>query len=197
MNCYEWLHNFSLSGMSITADIAYEQPNPDPELPPILVTITGTQEYPDVGPPYTRRGMRCGVGYDSFYARRDSYVGYQRFQVLTEIQATEFFPLVVSSPDEPDMHAGIFEAAFSSFPKFISGLFKPWLPDDPAFVCADGIWRKSTNVTQGLVRILAEDSTLLAVGYFDRIEPGAAITYYRPDEFEASVGAGVINYIIA
>jgi len=196
MNCYQWLHNFSLTGMSITADIAYEEPNSDPELPPISVTISGTQTYPDVGPPYTRRGMRCGVGYDSFYARRFSHLGYQRFQLITNIQATEFYPLVITIPDSPDGHAGIFETSLDTAPIFISGLFKPWNPEDPAFVCADGIWRKSTNVTKGLVRILAEDGTLLAVGYFDRIEPGAQITYYRPDDFETSVGTGTLNYTL-
>jgi len=196
MNCYQWLHNFSLTGMSITADIVYEEPNPNPELPPISVAITGTQTYPDVGPPYTRRGMRCGVGYDSFYARRASHISYSRFLLQTFIQANEFYPLVVTADETPQGNAGVFESGFASFPIFISGLFKPWKPEDPAFVCADGIWRKSTNVTKGLVRILAEDGTLLAVGYFDRIEPGAQITYYRPDDFETSVGTGTLNYTL-
>lgn len=196
MNCYEWLHNFSISGMSITADLSYEQPNPDPEQPPVLVTVSGTQTYPDVGPPYTRRGMRCGAGYDDFYARRLGYVGYSRFQVLTFIQSAENYPLVVTIPDLPDTFAGIFTSGFDSFPIFISGLFKPWRPSDPAYICADGIWRKSTNFTKGQVKILAEDGTLMAVGFYDRIEPGAEITYFKLDEYETSIGTGTLNYSI-
>lgn len=199
MNCYQWKFNVSISTISITADISYEEANVDPELPPITVTITGTQSYDDVGPPYSRKFMRCGIGADAFYASRFGIVGYQRFQISGEIGVAnleDYYPLEVSVIDAPTIKAGVFDSSFNLYPRFPTGLFKPWKTEDPAFVCADGVWRKSTNVTKGYVRILTEEGALMAYGFFDRIESGGQITYYRPDDLETSVGTGIMSYEI-
>jgi hypothetical protein len=200
MSCYEWRYNISLSGLSITANIAYEKPSPDPELPPISVTITGTQSYADVGPPYSRRQMRCGNEPGVFSASREGLTGYSRFRVNGTIAPAtfeEYYPLVIQNDGEPIFEkAGIFDSSFDFYPLFPVGLFKPWNSNDSAFVCADGIWRKSTNYTKGIVRILDQESTLLAVGIFDRIEPGAIITYYQNYDLETIIGTGTMNYSI-
>jgi hypothetical protein len=200
MSCYEWRYNISLSGLSITANIAYEEPNPDPELPPISVTITGTQSYADVGPPYSRRQMRCGNEPGVFSAYREGFTGYSRFRVNGIIAPTtfeEYYPLIIQNDGDPVFEkAGIFDSSFDLYPRFPVGLFKPWNSSDSAFVCADGIWRKSTNYTKGTVRILNQESTLLAAGIFDRIEPGAIITYYQNYDSETIIGTGTMNYSI-
>ena len=201
MNCYEWRHNVSLSAMSITANIAYNQPNPDPEQPPIPVTITGTQTYSDVGPPYSRKSMRCGFSYEKFHAVKQGLVGYTRFIINGEIAPKlreDYYPLDISIPDSPTVKAGIFDSAFDLYPQFPTGLFKPWISEDPAFVCADGVWRKSTAITKGSVRILTEESAIVAYGFYDRIESGAVVTYFLPDdyEFQNPIGTGTISYDI-
>lgn len=186
----------NLTGMSISADCAYQLPNPDPDGDPLDVTISGMHTYPDVGPPYPRRAMRCGFGYTSFWARRSDWQSYGRFFISTFIQAYEFSPLVVTTTDMPDRAASIFVAGFDSFPIFVSGLFKPEDSDDPAYTCADGIWRKSTEITKGFLQILDESQELLVYGFYDRIENGAEITYYRPDDLENPVGTGTITYTL-
>lgn len=196
MNCYEWQYAINLTGMSISAECAYQLPNPDPEGDPLDVTISGMHTYPDVGPPYPRRAMRCGVAYTSWWAKRADWQSYGRFIISTLIQSNEFAPLVVSTTDEPDRNASIFVAGFGSFPIFISGLFKPMDVDDPAYVCADGIWRKSTEITKGMVQIVDDAEELLAFGFYDRIQNGAEITYFRPDDLETSIGTGTITYTL-
>lgn len=196
MNCYEWQHQINLTGMSISANCAYQIPNPDPEGAPLDVTITGAHSYPDVGPPYPRRAMRCGTGYTSYYAKRSNWTGWDRFYILTSIQSYEFSPLVVTTTDNPDRSASILTGGFSSFPTFISGLFKPEDTDDPSYVCADGVWRKSTEITKGFVQIVDELEEPLAFGFYNRIENGAEITYYRPDDLETSIGTGTITYAL-
>ena len=199
MSCYEWKYAVQLTGLTITADISYEAENPVPEEPPITISISGTQTYSDVGPPYTRRQMRCGTGFTGYYAYREQITGYGRFRLAGEISPlsfAEYYPLVVQVNEEPPTQAGIFNSGQDYAPIFPMGLFKPWKPQDPFFVCADGVWRKSTNVTKGIVRILAEDSTLLAVGYFDRIEPGASISYYQYYDAETIIGTGTMSYSI-
>lgn len=196
MNCYEWQHAINLAGMSISAECAYQIPNPDPEGDPLNVTISGMHTYPDVGPPYPRRAMRCGVGYTSWYAKRSDWQSYGRFFISTLIQSNEFAPLVVTTTDQTDRYASIFVGGFGSFPIFISGLFKPMDTDDPAYVCADGVWRKSTELTKGIVQIIDDAAELLAVGFYDRIENGAEITYFRQNDLETSIGTGTITYTL-
>jgi hypothetical protein len=36
----------------------------------------------------------------------------------------------------------------------------------------------------------------LAFGFYSRIENGAEITYYRPDDLETSIGTGTITYAL-
>lgn len=183
--------------MSITADCSYQIENPDDPEAPLTVTISGTQTYPDTGPPYTRRGMRCGTGYTGPFAKRLDWKSYGRFYLGTEIPSNEQFPLTVGISGEPGSTAAIYDGGFTSYPKFISGLFKPENTDDPAYVCADGIWRKSTEITKGLVQIFDDIGQWLANGYFARIESGAEITYYRPNDLENSIGTGTITYTLA
>lgn len=193
MNCYEWRHSFTLTNMSISADISYEDASFDP---PATVTISGTQTYPDVGPPYTRRGMRCGQGYDGFYARRNDWQGWQRFGITSFIQSGDWYPLTVALDGAPITPAAVFDSSLDTFSIFPSGLFKPENSDDPAYVCADGIWRISTGVTKGFVRIIDESGQLLARGWYDRIGPGETITYFKPDDYDflTPIGTGAINY---
>jgi hypothetical protein len=203
MSCYEWRYNISLSGLSITADIAYEEPSPDPELPPISITIVGTQTYSDVGPPYSRRTMRCGNEPGVLSAYREGVSSYFRFRVDGIVAPTtyeESYPLVIENDNEPLFYkAGVFDSSESFYPIFPMGLFKPWDSSDPAYVCADGIWRKSTNYTKGFLRILTEEGIWLATGVYDRIEPGGAVSYYKFDDmaFETIIGTGTMDYIIS
>ena len=195
VNCYEWRHSFSLTGMSISAEIYYEVDSGDPENPATL-TISGTQTYPDVGPPYTRRGMRCGQGYDGFFARRNGLQGYERFFLTTFIQTNNGYPLTVNLEGTPIATAAVFDSSLDTFAIFPSGMFKPENTSDPFYECGFGIWTVSTGVTKGFVRILDEMAQWLAIGWFDRIGPGEVITYYRPEDFELTtpVGTGTLNY---
>jgi hypothetical protein len=190
VNCYEWRHSFSLTGMSISAEISYLDEFG------LQVTISGTQTYPDVGPPYTRRGMRCGQGYDGFFARRNGLEGYERFFLTTFIQTNNGYPLTVNLEGTPIATAAVFDSALDQFAIFPSGMFKPENSSDPFYECGFGIWTVSTGVTKGFVRIIDDAAQLLAYGWFDRIGPGEVITYYKPDDFELTtpVGTGTLNY---
>jgi hypothetical protein len=178
--------------MSISAEIYYEIDSGDPENP-ITVTISGTQTYPDVGPPYTRRGMRCGQGYNKWYARRNDWRGYERFFVTTEIQTNQWYPLDLNGMTGG---ASIFELS-SGRPIFISGMFKPENSSDPFYECGFGIWSTSTGITTGVyLEIRDEMDQVLALGALDRIGPGETVTYYKPEDFERTtpVGTGTLNY---
>lgn len=195
VNCYEWRHSFSLTGMSISAEISYQVDSGDPENPATL-TISGTQTYPDVGPPYTRRGMRCGQGYDGPYARRNDWRGYERFFITTEIQTNNWYPLTVNLEGAPIATAAVFDSTQDTFAIFPSGMFKPENTSDPFYACGFGIWTTSTGVTKSFVRIIDDMAQWLAIGWFDRIGPGEVITYYKPDDYEFTtpVGTGTLNY---
>ena len=197
MNCYEWQHQIKLSGMSITADCSYEVENPDNPETPITITISGSSTWPDVEPPYTRRGMRCGVGYDSFYAKRANWTGWERFFIIAGVQAEVTYPIeIVSSETGVIGMAGIFGSAVEGIAQFVSGVYKPEDTSDPFYACGFGVWSKSTEVTKGAVFIYSDSNELLATGFYDQIEPGAEITYYRPYEFETPIGTGTINYTL-
>jgi hypothetical protein len=190
VNCYEWRHSFSLTEMSISAEISYLDEFGE------TVTISGTQTYPDVGPPYTRRGMRCGQGYSTFYARRQGVEGYSRFVLETFIQSDNGYPLSVTINGDQTATAAVYNSSVDEIPLFLSGLFKPENSSDPFYECGFGIWTVSTGVTKGFVRIINDMAEVLAIGWFDRIGPGETITYYKPDDynFETPIGTGTINY---
>jgi hypothetical protein len=197
MNCYEWQHQISLSGMSISANCSYEVENPNDPAAPITITISGEATWPDVAPPYNRRGMRCGSGYDKQYARRSGWNNLDRFYIITGVQADITYPLEVTSSDgSPLRMAGVFGSAVSNIPFFISGLYKPEDPSDPFYACGFGVWSKSTEVTKGIVFIIAEDGEQLAIGLFPRIEPSGEITYYRDFSFDTAIGTGTMNYTL-
>lgn len=190
VNCYEWRHSFSLTGMSISAEISYLDEFG------LQVTISGTQTYPDVGPPYTRRGMRCGQGYDGFFARRNGLQGYERFFLTSYIQTNNGYSLTVNLEGAPIATAAVFDSTLDNFAIFPSGMFKPENTSDPFYECGFGIWTTSTGVTKGFVRIIDDAAQLLAYGWFDRIGPGETITYYKPDDYDFAtpIGTGTLNY---
>lgn len=199
MSCFEWKYNVQLSGLSVTANITYEEPNEDPSLPPVNVLISGSQLYDNVGPPYDRRQMRCGIQFKTFYAYRAGFTGYRKFWIDGDIAPSTYegyYPLDVTFDGEGDIKAGIFSAYFDLYPTFPTGLFKPWKETDPAFPCAQGVWSKSKNITKGQVKILTNEGVAMAFGFYDRIESGAEITYFKPDDLENSIGTGNIFYTI-
>ena len=197
MNCYEWQHQISLSGMSITADCSYEVDDPNDPANKIDITISGTQTYPDTAGPYPRRALRCGVAYGKPYVKRSDWrLNYGRFFLSTEIPSSDINPLTVTTDGVAGTAAAIYDAGFTNYPKFISGLFKPENTSDPAYVCADGVWRKSTEITKGAVQILSEFGDWLAIGFFPRIESGAVVTYYLPDDRDNPIGTGTIAYTL-
>ena len=177
--------------MSISAEISYLDEYG------FQVTISGTQTYPDVGPPYTRRGMRCGQGYDGFFARRNGLQGYERFFLTSYIQTNNGYPLTVNLEGAPIATAAVFDNTLDNFAIFPSGMFKPENTSDPYYECGFGIWTVSTGVTKGFVRIIDDAAQLLAYGWFDRIGPSETITYYKSDDynFETPIGTGTLNYI--
>lgn len=198
MNCYEWQHQISLSGMSISANCSYEAENPNDPATPITITISGESTWPDVAPPYNRRGMRCGSGYDKQYARRSGWRNLDRFYIIAGVQADVTYPIEVTSSDggAPRM-AGIFGSAVTDFAFFVSGLYKPEDPADPFYACGFGVWTKSTEITKGAIFINAEDGELLAIGLYPKIEPGGEITYYRDFSFDTPIGSGAMNYTLS
>lgn len=148
MNCYEWRHQIEISGMKISCEASWQTTN---ELvdPPEAVSLTasGETEFGDITPPTSRRGMRCGEGYTSTYARRRDWKGYGRFELKTGTGPTVGGITVTStSYEEPYIISD--SAVASENYSFVSGLYEPWLPSDPAYVCAKGIWSKSTEYTK-------------------------------------------------
>ena len=197
MNCYEWQHNISLSGMSISADCSYEIDDPSDPANKLNVTISGIQTYPDTAGPYPRRALRCGVAYGKPYAKRSDWrLNYGRFVLVSDIQSDNGNPLTVTMTNAADSYAAIYDGGFLLYPKFIGGLFKPEDTSDPAYVCADGVWRKSTEITKGAVQIFSESGDWLAVGFFQKIENGAEITYFQPYDRDNAIGTGAISYTL-
>lgn len=197
MNCYEWQHNISLSGMSISADCSYQIPDPNDPQTLIDVTISGIQTYPDTAGPYPRRALRCGVAYGKPYAKRSDWrLNYGRFFLITDIESNNGNPLTVTMTNTADSFAAIYDGGFSLYPKFIGGLFKPEDTSDPAYVCADGVWRKSTEITGGGVQIISETGEVLAFGIFPKIENGAEITYFQTYDLDNPVGTGIVSYTL-
>jgi hypothetical protein len=198
MNCYEWQHNITLTEMSVSVNCSYQEPNPDNPESPIEITIQGTQTWPDVGPPYPRKAMRCATGYQSFWAKKSNWNGLGRFFIYTNIQSDSYFSLQVSRSDGQEFQAAVHDLGTDyALQLFVSGYFKPENEDDPFWVCGDGVWRKSTGVTKAFFGISSEDGELLAIGEIPRIESGAQITFFRPDETEESIGTGTLNYNLA
>lgn len=197
MNCYEWRHNISLSGMSLSVQCSYQIPAPDGRL--LDVNISGMHTYPDVSGPYPKKAMRCGINswspYGKWYALRAGYKSYDRFLITTWVQSNEWDPITVTVTDENPRKATIFTQQ-GAFPSFISGLFKPENSDDPAYTCAYGIWSKSKEVTKGGLYVQDQFGELLVNGRWDRIQNGAEINYFRPDDPETSVGTGVMTYVL-
>jgi hypothetical protein len=138
--------------------------------------------------------MRCAA-YTGFWARRRNWSGLDRFVIDTNIQPTVFSPLQVFIDEFEAPNAAVFAISSSvDFQLFISGFFKPTNTEDPLYVCADGVWRKSTGYTETLLRLESPDVS--ATGIIERIEPGAAITFFRTDDPETQIGTGTLNYTL-
>jgi hypothetical protein len=183
--------------MSISANCSYEVENPDDPSTPETITISGQSTWPDVAPPYNRRGMRCGSGYNKAFARRNGSANLNRFYITTFVVASVYYPLEVnSSTGGPVRKAGIFGNAVFETPFFISGLYKPEDTSDPFYACGFGVWSNSTEVTKGAVFINAEDGEQLAIGLYPKIEPGGEITYYKDFSFQTQIGTGTMNYTL-
>jgi hypothetical protein len=202
MNCYEWQHQISLSGMSISANCSYEIEDPfDPTLK-YQITISGEMTYPDASPPYARRGMRCGIRGGGYAGKqpafRAGHIGLNRFTIIAEVQPNNYYPLEVNiSSGGLPTYAGIRTSAFTNIPLFLSGLYKPEDQTDPFYACGFGVWSKSKDYTSGAVFVHAEsDDELLVVGLYERIEPGGQITYYRLDDLTQPVGGGTMSYTL-
>lgn len=186
--------------MSISANCSYEVENPNDPNTPITITISGEATWPDVAPPYARRGMRCGInggGYEGKeFARREGWNGLSRFFITVEVQSSIAYPLeVTSSEGGMPIMAGFFYG-FRNIPLFISGLYKPEDPTDPFYSCGLGVWTKSTEVTKGIIPIVTEDGEQLAIGLYPKIEPGGEITYYKDFAFDTAIGTGTMNYTL-
>lgn len=180
--------------MSISADCSYEEENPSDPSNPITITISGEATWPDVSPPYTRKGMRCGIGYNQEYARRFGSSGLSRFYINAEISSDPAYPLdVVYSDGGFPKKAGFFWG-FTLTPAFVSGFYKPEDTNDPFYACGFGAWSKSTEVTKGIIPIITEERGIVAIGKYPRIEPGGQITYYKDFDYSAVVGTGTMNY---
>jgi len=148
MNCYEWRHQLNVSGMKISCNASWQTTN-DLLFPPETVTLasSGETQFTDITPPDSRRGIRCNVGYTSGYARRSDWQGYGRFNIYTLTGPTGI-GVEVTSTVQGESSIISSNAVASQDGSFVSGMYEPWIPNDPSYVCAKGIWTKSTEFTK-------------------------------------------------
>lgn len=111
------------------------------------LSAVGETEFFDVSPPHSRRGMRCGEGYTGGYAKRQNWEGYGRFflEVQTAPQSGEIG--IEQTTDQGTLPLTNYAWA-SENNSFVSGMYKPWKTQDPAYECANGVWTKSTKFTK-------------------------------------------------
>ena len=158
MNCREWRHNLTITGMTISVDATWT--TTDVYGISYNFSAKGTTTYRDMAKPTSKKEMICFgdnrvKNYSNPVAIRSAITGWQRFVVdaRTGPSTPPKIDIKQIYDEEPtDVCMGDVVDTPYGFTSPLKGLYKPWNESDPWYTCATNIWNRFTE-TRGTLAV--------------------------------------------